>query len=232
MRKNPDYRRFLALQRMVKNHQMGMGQERLDLAPMNALENAFEKHVMDRPPMPQEMRVHAVGGRVLPASTARYGFVAPAMDALGIPHSQRSGAEEFAQNVINKLPKRYRDVNYNFDVAPVGNSYKIIESNPASLSGFLFPGESFAPGKALMMNRYVSALQGQATRPLAALHAGGAGLAGMGALGTYDLGRRALNSIRPNPSSRPSEEEEVAPRPGAYGLSRPASRAALDHTAP
>lgn len=127
-------------------------------------------------PTSKEVRVHVVGGKAIPMMSApRYGGLSLQV----IPEQIRAwhAARWVQKNVINKLPKKYHNLTYGFDIAPVkGGGYKIIEMNPGGQSGFLdFPIVGNLP--------LYRAVTGRHTRPASALLGLGAGGAGAGAAG-------------------------------------------------
>jgi len=141
-----------------------------------------------------ELRVHAIGNKVLPGSTAhRFG----GLSELSVLAGQRPGYFRTAERAVEKAlgkakgikPKYVKNRAFSFDVAitPKGKA-RIIETNPEGFSGLVHQspqlGGLFDPISAVRSHRMVSDLQGQTTIPLAALRSSLAGGLGYGGLAT------------------------------------------------
>jgi len=121
----------------------------------------------------QEYRVHMLGGKVIPSmAMQRYPAMHP-LATLDLIKARRAG--RWAQkNVVNKLPKEYRDLSYGMDIAPLkGGGYRVIETNPGGMSGLL--------DNPLGSHGLYKGVTGRHTKPVSALMGAGAGIAGAGA---------------------------------------------------
>ncbi len=88
----------------------------------------------------KEFRVEVQGGKVLSKGSTidRYAYKKNPEDKSDITPEQISGAEAFAQNLIDELPDAMRFLPYGFDVALIENgTWKLIETNPGGNSSFL-----------------------------------------------------------------------------------------------
>ena len=118
----------------AKNPASVMVQQKAPLARSTGLRAALPNLLGNAPT--KEVRVHVRGGVALPGmSVSRYD---PLMHVLD--RDKLQGATDFAQGVINKLPKSHKTRPFNMDVAPLeGGGYTLIESNPGGSSGLLLP---------------------------------------------------------------------------------------------
>jgi len=132
-----------------------------------------------------------VGGHVTGATSPRHDMTSwkDYFDlASPIQRPEYRRMHDFIRQTMKKLPRNAREQSYSFDVAPLANGkFKIMESNPFSTSGVLYPDPGkLDPGRAWLMNRVKGAIQGQATPLVAGTAAGAAGLAGVAGVGSYD----------------------------------------------
>lgn len=122
-----------------------------------------------------EYRVHAIGGKVIPALAMPRSYTNPIRSLVETIKARR--AARWAQkNVIDKLQGSAKEIGYGMDIAPLkGGGYKVIELNPGGASGLL---ETPVIGSQMLHK----AVTGRHTKPMAALL--GLGSAGVGAGGT------------------------------------------------
>ena len=140
----------------------------------------------------KEWRVHTSGGKVIPYATTGRG----SMLSQGIPYYSPNArkAEAAAQKILDKMPDKFKNSSFGFDVAKTKDGkFVLIESNPSSFggsSGYMQPGApsmfSAAPYRqdaleAAVMGRLPAYIKAQRALEAAGL-IGGAGTAGGGAL--------------------------------------------------
>jgi len=166
-------------------------QKRMPIQQLGPLDRATNWLTTGAPGQ-RELRVHAVGNKVIPEATGhRFGGISELATTFGYRPDTFSKAEKAVRRALNKVQRQNPDYVKNrafaFDVAitPRGQA-KIIEANPEGFSGFLHPSGhlagAFDPFAAVRSHRFVSALQGQKTMPLALAQAGAAGGLGYGSL--------------------------------------------------
>lgn len=166
------------------------------------LEEMLHNNVMlqEKLPLAGEHRVQVIGGRVIPYLThPRY----PSDTAFGTVKDflkGRGSAKWFQNDVLNKLPAKYRNLSYGADIAPLkGGGYKVIELNTGGASGYL--------DYDYMPNLLHKAVTGRFTRPVAGTLAAGAGTLGAGAgLGAYALSPKRTAIKVPEPEVSEMEE--------------------------
>jgi len=108
-------------------------------------------------PTTKEFRVHTIGGK--PVFSVSRG--APALGA-------GDAAKWFEQDVLSKMPAKYRNLSYGADIAKLEDgAFKVVELNPGGQSGMWD-----VPGGYHLMHK---AMTGRHTRPVAALAGLGAG---------------------------------------------------------
>jgi hypothetical protein len=119
----------------IKDPRSVIAQSKLPLAQGSWLDRQFAK--LRGLPSTQEVRVHVMNGAVAPDLTVpRF---SPTMWLTG--RKTMRGADQYARDLLTKLPEELQRGTYAMDVAPlVGGGYKLIESNPGYRSGFLSPG--------------------------------------------------------------------------------------------
>lgn len=156
-----------------------------------ALQNPELLVSQDRLPLKGELRIHSVGPRVIRSATvARHDRLAGMRTLLGMKTGTEKQVEEHVENLLRqRLPGSHiHDVPFAMDVGWTHDhegklQVHMLDMNAGGWSGML---KGRAPGSivpaAVNMNKYVSELAGQDTRPLAATKALGAGLAGGAAL--------------------------------------------------
>lgn len=175
----------------VKDPRSVMVQEKLPLAQGTWLDRQFAK--IRGLPATKEVRVHVMNGAVVPElTTARF---SPTMHVLD--RDKLHGANDYARDLMSKLPEGLREGTYAMDVAPlVGGGYKLVESNPGYRSGFLSAGNN-----PLIGVQSHKAFTGRHSQAVAGLGAGiGAGAIGLGAKGVA------------NKLTQPAGPEPVAPK--------------------
>lgn len=133
-------------------------------------------------PKNQEFRVHLYNGKVIPHASAMKSIAGP-LTQLFLPRrlSGIHGAEKFAQTVADSTKSKVKDSNtmYGYDVARLSDgSYKLIESNPATLDAY----SGYPEGSPLVISAITNALRGRTpdwvVARRAALTSGGLGAAG------------------------------------------------------
>ncbi len=150
----------------------------------------------DRLPLEGELRVHAIGPRVMRRATvARHDRVAGARTMLGLKSQAEKHVENQVEHLLSRLPQHdTKDRPFAMDVGysrgPDGQiNVHLLDMNATGWSGLLKNNHPAGTvPAAINMNKYVSELAGQDTLPLAAAKAVGAGAAGYGAL----TGARAI----------------------------------------
>jgi hypothetical protein len=149
-----------------------IAQEKLPIQQGNILDKLWG--ALRGTPSTREMRVHVFNGAVAPDMTLPRFSPFAAIS----PSAQHREAENFVKDVLQKLPQDMQKGTYAFDVAPVAHGgFKIIESNPGYLSGFLSPGHN--PNVGAQLHRTFTGRTSPAYSALAgALAATGAGLVG------------------------------------------------------
>lgn len=171
----------MQLDAVLRDPRRALAQQKLDL-------------VKARGGKPYEYRVHALGGEVPPELS--YNRYMPKREALrrlplgGLLPSKRTGtsqeaAEWVQQNVMPKLPEKYRKGTFGFDVARVRNpdgsyGYKLVELNPTAggSSGFLDP--SINPMITQDATKWVTGQDAAATTAAKMIGYGGAAAGGTG----------------------------------------------------
>jgi hypothetical protein len=160
------------IRKLLKDPSSAMVQERLPLQEGSRLGKLWARLRGDDPMSTKEVRVHVINGVVMPQMTV------PRFDQMMkfTGRHQLRGASRYAQKAVDRLPGHLRNATFAMDVAPIkGGGYKIIESNPSGVSGLTNPKWNSTIG--LQMHK---AFTGQHSRPVAALGATAAGLAGAG----------------------------------------------------
>lgn len=191
---NPEYQTFGHLMGALKTPEEYSVQPLIKMKKLSPLERGYHSVFGEGAEPTRELRIHTVGGRVMPGSMPRFSSLRDIPSILGIRSPEVAGAEKHIQKFLRQAPKKYQKGIYGFDIAVTpGGGYKIIESNPG-YSGILWGAHKgkFDPSSALVMNRLISKLQGQSTVPLALLHSTAAGTAGLGAYGAYRGGKELL----------------------------------------
>jgi hypothetical protein len=165
-------------------------------------------------PASKEVRVHVLGGRAVP------NLAAPRFDPTMAVFERRKMREaaEYAQGIVNKLPKHQREASFGMDIAPIkGGGFKLIESNPAGYSGLLHPEKN-----PLMPFKLRKALTGQWSPTVAGAGAT-AGAVGTGAA-AYGATRAAQNVAQPaqgqNMAQPVRRVPQVPPRPAVKMAAR------------
>ena len=108
----------------------------------------------------REFRVEVQGGKVLSKGSTidRYAYKAakdPSIKPLKITHEQITGAEAFAQQLIDDLPEALRILPYALDVTLIENgTWKLIETNPGGNSSFLEENEASMAAFDQYLGRY------------------------------------------------------------------------------
>lgn len=177
-----------------KNRKNMMIQSRFPIQKLGPLDELANIATTGQPAK-MEVRVHAIGKKVIPETTAnRFGGISELSSLIGQRPDYFDTAESAVAKALHKAqkinPKYVKNRMFAFDVAitPKGKA-KIIESNPEAFSGMFHRSPQlkglFDPVAAIHSHKLVSALQGQDTLPIAgakALLAGGLGYGGLTAL--------------------------------------------------
>lgn len=156
----------------IKDPRSVMVQEKMPLEQGTWVDRQFAK--IRGLPATKEVRVHVMNGAVVPNMTVpRF---SPTMHVLD--RDKLHGANDYARELMGKLPEGLREGTFAMDVAPiVGGGYKLVESNPGYRSGFLSVGNN-----PLIGPQSHKAFTGQHSKMVSGIGAGlGAGAVGLGA---------------------------------------------------
>lgn len=192
---NPNYRTYRHLMKAVQEPEKSIVQPLIKLKRSNPVDNWYAgEKTFGRGPG-KEFRVHALGGRViLGTSFPRFSALGYLKGLAGFADAETAGAESYVSKLLKKMPKKYRNQMYGFDVGLSSkNKYFPIETNPG-FSGYIWGSgdrEEDIPS-AIAMNRLISAVQGRATVPLALMRSALAGTAGLGSYGAYRAGKALM----------------------------------------
>lgn len=125
--------------------------------------------VQAKVPVAGEYRVHMVGGKAVPFTSAnRFGD-----KAISIPSWKSERAAKWLEKQLQNLPAKYRGIPLAADIAPLeGGGYKVIEMNPTMASGMM----QYMPMSGQSMYKH---LTGRYTPEMSAIR--GLGLGGLAA---------------------------------------------------
>ncbi len=196
LKRNPELRKYLTIRNFMRRPSSMLVQEKIHMPALGPTDRLLEKIIHGRNISTQEYRLHAIGDRVLPITTPRYGPLSQFLSAFGYRPAHYKQMEDFAHQTLRKLPQNLRGRQmFALDMANTKLGPKIIETNPGAYSGFLHKGiENPLNIAATTVNnqRFMSALRGQNTIPVSMAKAVGAGGLGLGAYLTMRKVRQML----------------------------------------
>lgn len=187
------------LEQTIKNPRNVVVQQKVPIAETTGLRRLVSKALGQ--PASKEIRVHVIGGKAVPElATARFD---PTMGLFErkLPRE----ASEYAQSIVDKLPKNVRQTEFGMDIAPLqGGGFKLIEANPGGQSGLLHPEKG-----PLAPFRLRKAMTGQWSPTVAGAGAGAGALAAGGA--AYGGTRAVQGALAP-----PTEQKVAAAPNGQF----------------
>ena len=178
---------------VMRKHDAAIIQKRMSLKRQGAVRQAANRALGQNSGDTHEVRVHAIGGKVLRSTTVpRYDTVGQLLQTVGWKSRETRRAEDFAERALKQLPERHKkNVSFGMDVG-VGEKgqMRLIESNAGGEHGTLIAPRTGGRahrawadfGTAVQSHRLMSELQGKNTHALSAargLAVGGAAVTGL-----------------------------------------------------